>query len=170
MRIWLIIEGRHLDIAAAAVQRLGFLQGPIGLQSEGLQSPFAGERFQCAEDAPTDAEPARIPADPHALYFADVSILYLERATTDRLAAQARNHKGADWRRDLVHIRRDGVCRVETALEARGELAKIGVETETRIGAIRRLDRYLHSGCLHQPLHLRHGGGQSVPLAAAQGN
>src|SRR5262245_65171872 len=67
MRIRLIVEGHDFKISALAIQRLRFFESPIGLQPERAHAKFSCMRFQRFEDAPTDAEAARIGGDPHAL-------------------------------------------------------------------------------------------------------
>src|SRR5262249_24401290 len=58
-------------------------------------SKISRTRFQRFENAPTDAETARIGSDPHALDFADSSILHFERAATDGLTAEAGDDEDA---------------------------------------------------------------------------
>src|SRR5262249_57806594 len=102
MRIRLVVERLDLKIAALAIQRLRFFQGPVGLQPERAHAKFSCMRFQRFEDAPTDAEAARIGGDPHALDFADSSILHFERAATDGLTAEAGDDEDAGGRRPVI--------------------------------------------------------------------
>src|SRR5262249_56345716 len=85
MRVRLIVEGRDFTISAPAIERLRLLEGSIGLEPQRSQSEVSRQRFQRFEHAPADAKSARVGTHPHALDFADVSILHLERAATDRL-------------------------------------------------------------------------------------
>src|ERR1700674_4685530 len=112
MRIGLVVEGLDFKVSAGAIQRLRFLEGAIGVEPQRAQSKFSCKRFQSFEHAPTDAESARIATDPHALYFADISILHLERAATDRLTAEAGDDEDAGRRRQLLGVRGGGLCRV----------------------------------------------------------
>src|SRR6266487_1020467 len=96
MRIWLVVERLDFDISALAIQRLRFCEGPIGLEPQGAQAKFPCNNFQGFEHAPTDAESTRIGTDPHALYFADISIFHFERAATDRLTAEGEMTKTPD--------------------------------------------------------------------------
>src|SRR5215469_13662873 len=83
MRIRLVVEGLDFHVSATAIQRLRFLEGPIGLEPERAHPHIARTRFQRFENAPADAEPARVRRDPHALDLADHSILQFERAAAD---------------------------------------------------------------------------------------
>src|SRR5262245_41331082 len=144
MRIRLVVERLDLKIAALAIQRLRFFESPVGLEPERAHSKISCTRFQRFENAPTDAETARIGSDPHALDLADSSILHFERAATDGLTAEAGDDEDAGGRHQLIGVGGDALCRVESGFEAAGQLAKILFETQTRIGAVRRFRRYLN--------------------------
>ncbi len=169
MRIWLVVERLDFDISALAIQRLRFCEGPIGLEPQGAQAKFPCNNFQGFEHAPTDAESTRIGRDPHALYFADISIFHFERAATDRLTAEAGDDEDARRRCQFIGIRGDALCRVESGFEAAGELAKIFFETPTRIEAVRRFCLYLNGRRAHQSLDLRHRRDQAIPLRPVSG-
>src|SRR5262249_14136520 len=146
MRIRLVVERLDLKIAALAIQRLRFFESPVGLEPERGHSKISCTRFQRFENAPTDAETARIGSDPHALDLADSSIFRLERAASDGLTAEAGDAEDAGGRRPPIGVGGDALCRVESGFEAAGQLAKILFETQTRIGAVRRFRRYLNVG------------------------
>src|SRR5262245_6747397 len=82
MRIRLIVEGLDFKISALAIQRLRFFEGPVGLQPERAHAKFSCMRFQRFEDAPTDAEAARIVSDQHEIDLADRAIFHFESAAT----------------------------------------------------------------------------------------
>src|SRR5262249_31221218 len=168
MRIRLIVEGLDFKISALAIQRLRFFEGPVGLQPERAPAKFPCMRFQRFEDAPTDAEPARIGSDPHALDFANRSIFHFEGAATDGLTADAGDDEDAGGWRQFIRVCRDGLCRIEAGFEAAGQLAKILFDAPPRIGAVRRFRRYLNGGRAHQPLDLRHCSHQAIPLRDAE--
>src|SRR5262249_62032214 len=65
MRIRLVVEGLDFHVSATAIQRLRFLKRPIGLEPERAHSKIACARFQHFENAPSDAETARVGGDPH---------------------------------------------------------------------------------------------------------
>src|SRR5262249_53917741 len=121
-------------------------------------------RLQRFEDAPTDAETARIGSDPHALDFADHSIFHFERAATDGLTADAGEDEDAGGWRQFIGGCGVGLCRVEAVFEAAGQIAKILSDSPTRIGAARRFRRYLNGGRAYQPLDLAHRRDQAIPL------
>src|SRR5215510_128835 len=125
MRIRLVVEGLDFKIAALAIQRPRFFESSIGFESERAHSKISRTRFQRFENAPTDAETARIGSDPHALDFADSSILHFERAATDGLTAEAGDDEDAGGRRQFIGVSGDALCRVEAGFEAAGQLAKI---------------------------------------------
>src|SRR5262249_59114682 len=117
-----------------------------GFECERAHSKIARTRFQRFENAPTDAETARIGSDSHALDFADSSILHFERAATDGLTAEAGDDEDAGGRRQFIGGSGDALFRGEAGFEAAGEVAKILSETPTRIGAVRPLPRYVNRG------------------------
>src|SRR6516162_6999997 len=136
MRIRLVVEGLDFHVSATAIERLRFLEGPIGLEPERAHSHMACTRFQHFENAPSDAKAARVGGDPHALDLADHSLLQFERATADGLTAEAGDDEDAGGRRQVIGVRGDGFCRVEAGFEVAGELAKILFEAPARIGAV----------------------------------
>src|SRR5262245_60820929 len=151
MRIRLIVEGLDFKISALAIQRLRFFQSSIRLQPERAHAKFSCMRFQRFEDAPTDAEAARIVSDPHALDFADRSIFHFERAATDGLTADAGEDEDAGGWRQFIGVCGDGLCRVEAGFEAAGQLAKILSDAPPRNGAVPRVQCYMHGRRAHQP-------------------
>src|SRR6516165_7008054 len=83
MRIRLVVERLDFHVSATAIQRLSFLERPIGLEPERAHSKIARARFQHFENAPSDAETARVGGDPHTLDLAEHPIgRPLRRATT----------------------------------------------------------------------------------------
>src|SRR5262245_44044224 len=168
MRIRLIVEGLDFKIAALAIQRLRFFESSIGFEPERAHSKISRTRFQRFEDAPTDAEAARIGGDPHAFDFADRSIFHFEGAATDRLTTDAGDDEDAGGWAQFIGVCGDGLCRVEAGFEAAGQLAEILSDAPMRIGAARRFRRYLNGGCAHQPLDLRHRRDQAIPLRDAE--
>src|SRR5262245_36513044 len=138
MGIRLVVEGLDFHVSATAIQRLRFLKRPIGLEPERAHSKIARARFQHYENAPSDAETARVGGDPHALDFADHPILQFERTAPDRPTAEAGDDEDAGGRREFIDVRGDALCRVEAGFEPAGQLAKILFEAPVRIGAVRR--------------------------------
>lgn len=65
-----------------------------------------------------------IPADPHPLDFANVSILHFERAAVDWLTAETRYDEDASRGRQFIGIGGNGPCWVESRLEALAQLVR----------------------------------------------
>src|SRR5262249_40018540 len=120
MRVRLIVAGLDFKISALAIQRVRFFEGPIGLEAERAHARFSCARFQHFEDAPSDAETARIGGDPHALDFADTSIFHFERAATDGLTAEAGDDGDAGGGGQVIGGRRGALWRVGCGVEAEG--------------------------------------------------
>src|SRR5260370_20124271 len=95
MRIRLVVERLDFRVSATAIQRLRFLKRPIGLEPERAHSKIARARFQHFENAPADAEAARVGGDPHALDLADHPLLQFERTAPDRPTAEAGDDEDA---------------------------------------------------------------------------
>src|SRR3989475_5297872 len=142
MRIRLVVEGLDFRVSATAIQRLRFLKRPIGLEPERAHSKIACARFQHLENAPADAEAARVVGDPHALDLADHSILEFERTAPDRPTAEAGDDEDAGGRREFIGVRGDALFRGEARVEPASQLPKILFEGPARIGAVRRFHRY----------------------------
>src|SRR6266566_412982 len=155
-------------VSATAIQRLRFLKRPIGLEPERAHSKIACARFQHFENAPSDAETARVGGDPHALDLGDHPILEFERTAADRPTAEAGDDEDAGGRREFIGVRGDALCRVEAGFEPAGQLAKILFEAPARIGAVRRFHRYLNGRRAHQSLDLGHRRDQAIPLRDAE--
>src|SRR5258708_3458652 len=105
MRIWLVVERRDFHRFRTAITRLRFLKRPIGLEPERAHSHIVRTPLQHFENAPADAEAARVGGDPHALDLADHSILEFERTAPDRPTAEAGDDEDAGGRRALIRGR-----------------------------------------------------------------
>src|SRR5258708_21950267 len=101
MRIRLVVERLDFRVSATAIQRLRFLKRPIGLEPERAHSKIARARFQHFENAPADAEAARVGGDPHALDLADHPLLQFERTAPDRPTAEAGDDEDAGGGRQV---------------------------------------------------------------------
>src|SRR5262249_12069482 len=132
MGIRLIVEGLDFKISALAIQRLRFFEGPVGLQPERAHAKFSCMCFQRFEDAPTDAEAARIGGDPHALDFADRSIFHFECAATDRLTTDAGDDEDAGGWRQFIGGGGGGLLRGGSRFEAGGPAPEKLFDTPTR--------------------------------------
>src|SRR6201982_3489863 len=87
MRIRLVVEGPDFHVSATAIQRLRFLERPIGLEPERAHSEIECAHLQNFENAASGAEDARVGGDQQALALPDHPILQLERTATDRSTA-----------------------------------------------------------------------------------
>src|SRR3954453_4033282 len=124
MRVGLVVERRHLRIARRAIQALGLVERPVGLQPQRGRAALAGPGLQPGEDAAPDTQPARTARHPHALYLGAV-----QRAAADRLAPQARDQEQAAVVRAAVGgIEAEALVQLGEVLSdaVRGRLAGLG--------------------------------------------
>src|SRR5260221_11406380 len=120
MRIRLVVELLDFRVPATGTQRLRFLKRPIGLEPERAHSKIARARFQNFENAPADAEAARVGGDPHALDLADHPLLQFERTAPDRPTAEAGDDEDAGGGREVIGGPGEAPCRVEAGFEPAG--------------------------------------------------
>src|SRR2546430_6245740 len=142
MRIRLVVERLDFRVSATAIQRLRFLKRPMGLEPERAPSHIVRTPLQHFENAPADAEAARVGGDPHALDLADHSILQFERTAPDRPTAEAGDDEDAGGRREFIGVRGGALCRGEAGVEPARQLAEKLFEAPARIDAVPRLQPY----------------------------
>src|SRR5260221_13546278 len=124
MRIRLVFERLDFRVSATAIQRLRFLKRPIGLEPERAHSKIARARFQHFENAPADAEAARVGGDPHALALADHPLLQFERTAPDRPTAEAGDDEDAGGGREVLRGPGGALFKGEAGFEPRRPLAQ----------------------------------------------
>src|SRR5260221_8395175 len=117
MRIRLLVEWLDFRVSATAIQRLRFLKRPIGLEPERAHSKIARARFQHFENAPADAEAARVGGDPHALDLADHPLLQFERTAPDRPTAEAGDDEDAGGGGAVLGGSGGALCRGEAGFQ-----------------------------------------------------
>src|SRR6516162_5355027 len=127
----LVTEGRDLDVAFLAIERLRLLKRPICLEPEQRKAHLTRRSLELAEHRAGHSLSARGRCGPHALDFADRSIPDLEHAATGRTAIEPRHDK--DTRGGCHVLVPGGITpfRIETAIETLGQLLEVLTKTET---------------------------------------
>src|SRR5262245_2324660 len=168
MRIRLIVEGRDLDKSILSIECLRFLEAAIGIEPQRAQAEASRMRFQRFEDAPADAEPARVGRNPEPLDLADPALFPSQRTATDRPAAEPCDDEDAVRRRELGSIHADALGRIESGFETLRELIEVLLNAPARVAAVRPFRLYLNGRHLDEPLDLPHRRDQAVPLGLAE--
>src|SRR5262245_22612164 len=101
MGVRLVVEGPHLPVPAAAIERLRLAQRLVRLQLHDLESALAGQVLESAQDPAAQAETAGGGRDPHPLDVTPAGVTE-QRAAPDRLTQQRRHDETAPGRGHLA--------------------------------------------------------------------
>jgi len=164
----LVVEGGHLLVAGAAVERDRLVQEVAGLEPHGARAGARSALLELVQEPAAEPEAARRLGEPHALDVDDLGAGALERAAADRLGAQVGDDHLAAGRPQLVRLRGAPDQRVERRAGAALELGEVPAQALARVGVL-GVDRHDldHRGG-QQALDVAHRADQALALPGGQ--
>ncbi len=157
--VWLVVEGGHLSVPGATVQRDGLCQRLVRLQADNGDPGLHRMALEVMEQSPSEPEAASPAGHPHPLDLGRGTVMQLQGATADGLLAQSGEEQQAGGRSQLVRISRDAEGRVEAGLEALAQLREVLLEAPPSVGSGGISDGDGDHRSHEQALDLGHGGG-----------
>ncbi len=153
VRIRLVVEGVDLAVARGPVQADRLREHLVRLEPDDVRAGGGGAALELAQQPATDPQTTNGVGDPHAFQLRWLIAVELEAAAADRVRTQGRNQEHTGRRPELMELRGDTECGVESGLETPAKLDEVLAEAHLRVGMGRvdgsDLDQRVDAAVLH---------------------